>query len=843
MRSRVAVVVCLLASASLLPVGSASAVEFQVAGEQASAGDVPVPDDEANPNLPPGLIQYSDVAERLNDIAAGSDRVSVEVFGRSAGGRDLYLATVADPDADRRSNRLLRRLMIEDPGRAQRVATRLAEDLRVPVFINASIHGNEYEGVDASLALIEWLANSDDPAVERILDNVILLVNVVQNPDGRVLDTRGNANGFDLNRDFVTNSQPETRAVRDLLVAWNPMVTLDLHGYVYPMLIEPTTPPHNPNYEYDLYIESALGQALAMEEGVLDAYESLRTDPAFADEYAAHVPQLEEVEQTVIPFRDWEVGDWDDWPPIFTPMYAMYHGSYGHTLEAPLNPRSEELSTEAKGAYARVNFEAHLAASRAALEYVAEHKVEMLLDQLEVFVRGENGVAPVPVEPGFVPGFGPEDQYVAQYPEAYVIPAGGVQESAAAAEHLVDFLLAHGIEVQRASRSFEAAGTAVPAGSYVVSMQQPRRGLANTMLEPGYDISRLTPQMYDISGWSHAQLWGATVLTVPQGTGLSVPARAVTDAHVRAQLPGYAAAYGFELDSEAAILAAGELIDARVPLRLATDGSVIVPGGHLHHLGGYAEAGVTFTALDELPDSEELEQPRIAASLGADELFVLDELGFDVTPIDEAQLNDGTASLSEFDILMVSTDFDHGALSAEIRGELDTWLAEGGGIVGLGAGGATFNAQAGLLDVGFREGPACATANGIVAVDRASPSPVTVGGDGDDTSFVYAPVWFPEVADGVRVDESYDADDVLLAGHWLGDDEDWIGDSEPGGVNCDGARRGTGQDDAAGHASVVSAALDQGGRVVLFGTEPLFRAHPRKLFGQVANALYWVSAG
>ena len=43
------------------------------------------------------------------------------------------------------------------------------------------------------------------------------------------------------------------------------MIVLDLHGFVNPMLIEPCTPPHNPNFEYDLYIKWALAQAEAME--------------------------------------------------------------------------------------------------------------------------------------------------------------------------------------------------------------------------------------------------------------------------------------------------------------------------------------------------------------------------------------------------------------------------------------------------------------------------------------------------------------------------------------------------------------------------------------------------
>ena len=40
------------------------------------------------------------------------------------------------------------------------------------------------------MRLIETLAYDDSPEVQAILENVILLVNVVQNPDGRVLGTR-----------------------------------------------------------------------------------------------------------------------------------------------------------------------------------------------------------------------------------------------------------------------------------------------------------------------------------------------------------------------------------------------------------------------------------------------------------------------------------------------------------------------------------------------------------------------------------------------------------------------------------------------------------------------------
>ena len=204
--------------------------------------------------------------------------------------------------------------------------------------------------------------------MRAILDSVILLVNVVQNPDGRVMGTRSNANGFDVNRDFITQSQPETRATVRVITEWNPMVLLDLHGFVNPMLIEPCTPPHNPNYEYDLYIQWALGQAEAMEAELL-------AQTGFAAQ---------------IPYRDDDLG-WDDWPPSYTPMYAMYHGAYGHTLETPY--RDEQ------------GVDAHYAAVWGALNFVVENREEMIHDQIEIFRRGYLDLLQQPIPPELLPEY------------------------------------------------------------------------------------------------------------------------------------------------------------------------------------------------------------------------------------------------------------------------------------------------------------------------------------------------------------------------------------------------------------------------------------------------------
>ncbi|MFN2196631.1 MAG: M14 family zinc carboxypeptidase [Anaerolineales bacterium] len=175
-------------------------------------------------------ILYSEIAPKLREIEQNSNRVKVDVIGQSAGGRNLFLVTLSAPEAMGRLGQYqaIRNTMLKDPEKAQEMIDKFG-DFKVPVFINGSIHGNEYPGVDASIRLIEKLAYDDSEEVQAILDNVILLVNVVQNPDGRVMGTRTNANGVDINRDFFTQSQPESRATVSVYTEWNPMVVLDLH--------------------------------------------------------------------------------------------------------------------------------------------------------------------------------------------------------------------------------------------------------------------------------------------------------------------------------------------------------------------------------------------------------------------------------------------------------------------------------------------------------------------------------------------------------------------------------------------------------------------------------------
>ncbi|WP_190821555.1 M14 family zinc carboxypeptidase [Saccharopolyspora pogona] len=96
--------------------------------------------------------------DRIERVSAG--RVAVETVGESNRGRDMFLARV---------------------GTGPKV-----------VFVTAEIHGNEKTGPDAVLDLLDFLGTSDSSRARQIREKLTVVAMPKINPDGAVLDRRGN---------------------------------------------------------------------------------------------------------------------------------------------------------------------------------------------------------------------------------------------------------------------------------------------------------------------------------------------------------------------------------------------------------------------------------------------------------------------------------------------------------------------------------------------------------------------------------------------------------------------------------------------------------------------------
>lgn len=145
----------------------------------------------------------------LEAIDARSKRAEVSVIGKSVQSRPLHLVSLGHPAP-------------KSAGAARKRPTTL--------FI-CTQHGNEPAGREACLQTLRDLAFADDPElVSQLKDQTVLFIPTA-NPDGRAANSRGNANGVDINRDHLTLATPEARAVAEVVRDWQPEAVIDLHEY------------------------------------------------------------------------------------------------------------------------------------------------------------------------------------------------------------------------------------------------------------------------------------------------------------------------------------------------------------------------------------------------------------------------------------------------------------------------------------------------------------------------------------------------------------------------------------------------------------------------------------
>ncbi|WP_223594529.1 M14 family zinc carboxypeptidase [Neobacillus bataviensis] len=739
------------------------------------------------------FVKFSQIGTKLNEIAKQSNRMKVEVRGKSADGHPLYVVTIADPTTQGKFGKIqaLRKQMFKNPGKAQDwIAAN--PDFKVPIMINGSIHGTEFVGSDAVLQLIERFATQNDQETKGILENNILIFNVVQNPDGRVNATRFNGEGIDLNRDFITQSQPETRETVGLIKEWNPMVFLDTHGYVknyapnHQGLIEPCTPPHNPNYEYDLYNKWAYQQAEAMEANIM------------ADKTEFTGDLYKNMEGVYVPQRDDQAG-WDDYPPIFTPMYAMYHGAYGHTLEAPTN--------DLDGVRWQYN------AIMGALKFATANKQAMITDQIEMFKRGINFDHPFHPD-----GF---------FPKAYILPVD--EKDPTVTDKAVNHLLNNDIEVVQAAKAFDADGKTYPKGTYIVKMDQAKAGLANTMLWDGEDITDDTPAMYDISAWSLPELWGFEAL--PTQNSVDVTTTKVNQVTEQGAVIGKGP-YLIPNSSVKAVNLVNTLLQLGVAVKRDQQGNFYTEATANQISAAVKASGLQVGSTANIPaDAAALTNLKVAilkdGGMGKQQShsgtkLALKRLGFqvtEVTPVEVAEngLNgfdvfvySGTESLISTNLSAANKEFgfqNAGQLDS-FKANLNNFMNAEGKYIAVGAGASSATYKLGLTDDTINSGGS--NSNGIVKVNYEG-SGLTAGYKQTDLGFVYRPVWFTGTDNDEVVATLANSDDFFMAGHWKNNSA------------------------AKGQAIMVK---EKNKDVTLIGLEAGFRDHTDYLFRLLSNAIF-----
>ena len=235
------------------------------------------------------------ITSALKSWANQSDRLKVIEYARSHENRPLHAVFISSPENLKNLNSIKDKISQLADARVtnDRKAKTLINELPAVAWMAYSIHGNETSGADAALGVIYHLIASKGDDILELLDEMVIIVDPVMNPDGRARfaknleQYRGTAPNyddqslihtgdwpygrtnhyyFDLNRDWIYLTQPETQGRVSLINEWKPQILVEAHemGAQDTFMTGPAREPINKNMDRDLV---KWGNVFAQDQG------------------------------------------------------------------------------------------------------------------------------------------------------------------------------------------------------------------------------------------------------------------------------------------------------------------------------------------------------------------------------------------------------------------------------------------------------------------------------------------------------------------------------------------------------------------------------------------------
>ena len=210
---------------------------------------IPAPEDILGFGVGDRPVRHDQMVTYLQAISGQSDRISVETIGYSHERRPILFFVVTSPENHARIDEIRQQHLVSlAPGAAPSGGPAI-------IWMNYGVHGAASAGMDAAIPTLYHFAAAQGPEVEQTLDDAVILITAIFNPDGhsrRVnhvetfgsdipvtdpdheqhnlwTEARTNHYWFDLNRQWLLQTQPESQAWLEQWHRWKPQVSADFH--------------------------------------------------------------------------------------------------------------------------------------------------------------------------------------------------------------------------------------------------------------------------------------------------------------------------------------------------------------------------------------------------------------------------------------------------------------------------------------------------------------------------------------------------------------------------------------------------------------------------------------
>lgn len=541
------------------------------------------------------LVDAESIERYFAEVAATSTRVRLVDVGPTTEGRRTVAAIISSAqnlahlDEIKEANRRL-----ADPRTlGESEAAALTRTHKAVVVIGCSIHASEIGASQAANELLHHLATATDATTLATLDQLIVIVIPMLNPDGHRLVTnwyerqKGTAfegaampwldhkyAGHDINRDAFMMNLAESRSRAAFLYGeWHPQVFLSMHqmGPNGPrFFVPPNADPIDANYDPLIWRTAGLlGGAMGFElqregrRGVLSNG-----------------------------IYDYYWPGYEDSAPLGHNTVCLLTEVASVRVATPLTIPASDLRGDQKGLSQyrpQINFPDPWPGGTWSLRDIVDYDLTAVNGLLtavtlyrEAIVRNFYEMGRRAVDDGRRGG-----------PFAFVMPAA--QHDPLAARKLRELLLQGHIEIHRAMEPFRADGEAFPAGTDVILLAQPFRAYVKTLLETQRypsPIGRVgsPDRPYDVTGWTLPLQMGVDVRTIERPFERPSLSRLTSATIEPAQVwgerkPGH---YVIDARGTAGAQAIARLLAARIPLAWTTTvrdvngfayspGSIVVP--------------------------------------------------------------------------------------------------------------------------------------------------------------------------------------------------------------------------------------------------------------------------